>query len=64
MTREEAEDLLDEYREKYEIMKDYVRREDYLVWTQGAEDNARSEYEQLRDKLIGLICGAESEDKE
>ena len=57
MTREEAENLLDDYIDKYENMKDYVRREDYIVWTQAAEDNAMSEYEQVKDKLIELICG-------
>ena len=56
MTREEAENLLDEYIDKYETMTDYERRNDYIVWTQVAEDNARSEYMQLRDRLIELIC--------
>lgn len=56
MTKEEAENLLDEYLDKYETMADYIRREDYIVWTQVAEDKAMSEYTQLRDKLIELIC--------
>ena len=57
MTREEAENLLDEYLDKYETMTDYIMREDYTVWTQVAEDKAMLEYMQLRDKLIELICG-------
>ena len=57
MTKEEAENLLDEYLDKYETMTDYIRREDYIVWTQVAEDKVMSEYMQLRDKLIELICG-------
>ena len=56
MTREEAENLLDEYLDKYETMMDYIRREDYIVWTQEAEDQARAEHIQLRNKLIELIC--------
>jgi hypothetical protein len=59
MTREEAENLLDEYLDKHETMIDYANRDDYIVWTQEAEDNARSEYMQLKDKLIELICGSE-----
>ena len=57
MTREESENLLDEYLDKHETMREYERREDYIVWTQAAEDNATSEYMQLRNKLIELICG-------
>ena len=64
MTREEAENLLDEYLDKYETMTDYIMREDYTVWTQVAEDKAMLEYTQLRDKLIELICGqVENENK-
>lgn len=55
-TREEAESLLNDYLDKYETMTDYIRREDYIVWTQVAEDKAISEYRQLKDKLIELIC--------
>ena len=57
MIREEAESLLNEYLDKYETMTDYIRREDYIVWTQVAEDKAVLEYRQLKDKLIELICG-------
>lgn len=56
MRRKEAENLLDDYLDTYETMRDYVRREDYLVWTQEKEDNAMAEYEQVREKLIELIC--------
>ena len=56
MIREEAENLLDEFLDKHETMTDYERRDDNIVWTQGAEDNATSEYMQLRNKLIDLIC--------
>lgn len=56
MTRTEAESLLYEYLDKHETMMDYIRRDDCTVWTQAAEDNAVSEYEQLEDELIELIC--------
>lgn len=49
------------YLDKYETMMDYIRRDDYIVWTQAAEDNAVSEYTQLEEKLIKLIYGAENE---
>ena len=59
MTREEAESLLDEYLDKHETMIDYTSRDDYIIWTQEAEDKATSEFMQLKDKLIELICGSE-----
>ena len=62
MTREEAENLLDELIDKHETKEDYVTRDDYIVWTEGEEYRAISEYTQLREKLIELICGAESEE--
>jgi len=59
MTREETENLLDEFIDKNDTMTDYVRREDYIVWTPAAEYKAVSEYTELREKLIELICGSE-----
>ena len=56
MTKEEAENLLDEFLDKFDTKEMYERRDDYIVWTQAAEDNAISEYVQLREKLIELIC--------
>ena len=59
MTREEAENFLEElteYLDKYKTMMDYIWREDHIVWTQKAENKAISEYMQLKDKLIELLC--------
>ena len=55
MTREEAENLLDDFLDKNETMTDYVNRNDYIVWTQAAEDNVMSEYTQLSEKLIKAL---------
>lgn len=57
MTRGKAENLLDEFLDKCETKEIYERRDDYIVWTQAAEDNAVSAYTELREKLIELICG-------
>ena len=56
MTREEAESLLDEYIDKCATTMIYERRDGHIVWAQGTDDNAISEYEQLREHIIDLIC--------
>ena len=56
MTREEAGDMLDDLIDKYDTKEMYERRDDYCCWTQAAENKAVSDYEELKERIIDLIC--------
>ena len=46
------DELLDMYIEAFETYQDYLRREDYLIWTDESEERAREYFIAIKDEIL------------
>lgn len=46
------DELLDIYIDAFETYQDYLRREDYLIWTDESEERAREYFIAIKDEIL------------
>jgi hypothetical protein len=57
LTRDEAEDLLEEYVCAQKNWEDYANRSEWVPWSEEKEHEAWKEMDALRKRIISLIVG-------
>ena len=46
------DELLDIYIDAFETYQDYLRREDYLIWTDESEERAHEYFIAIKDEIL------------